>query len=1592
MWLFNKLIDLEVLKMDEKDLNSSNKLQKVYKRDIAIIGMYGKFPMADNIEKFWENIRSGKDCIREFPHKRMQDASQALPNSFMPADPPRLCEAGYMDEIDKFDYAFFNLSPIESKLMDPNQRIFLEAVWGVIEEAGYGGKRIVGSKTGVYLGHSSDMRIEYHMYLNMVNRELHKQISHPGNVKSIIASRISYLLDLRGPSIVVDTACSSGLVAIHLACQGIMNGECDMAIAGGLKINLLPVQKGVADEIGIRSPGDRARTFDDSADGTGSGEGVIAIMLKSLSKAINDNDHIYAVVKGSAVNQDGSSVGITAPNSTAQQEVILEAWKNAGVDPESISYIEAHGTATKLGDPIEVSGIERAFRKHTDKKSFCAIGSVKTNIGHLDNAAGLAGLVKLVLSMNHNEIPANIHFKQPNRKINFIDSPVYVNDRLRKWQSNGAPLRGGVSSYGLAGTNCHVVIEEYRAETKFVNNTSNSRRIFTLSAQSREVLINLVERYKQYLSNFREAVFDDICYTASTGRQHFNYRIAIVAENNEELKGKLDKFNFEEDDYDCCYYGEFKIVNSQTLKKSKQELSDERVRELGKARLIIESILAGNKQEAMFKELCSLYVKGAEIDWDSLYKGQNRRKISIPVYPFKRSRCWVEFNRNNALQEVESQRKHTKKINHPLIDSCILKTAGQVIYATEFNANSNWVLGEHKVAGRCVLPGTAYLEMIRQVYSGHLVHRCLNLESVLFISPFIAEPGESREIHVIVSEKDGYCNFTIASESQAGHEWNIHVEGKAKAVNKKDMPVYNIDNLLKSVSMEEIFDDREKKTIIETGPRWTSIEKRLYRGINGQYLGYFKLPDELIGDLKEYYLHPSLMDRSINAVNKLAGDGSYLPFTYKSLTIYGPTPKEFYSYLIRKDMQKAGGETACFDVILMDKNGNVFLEAKDYIIKRVREDEFKNKQFRGSAQLFHEIGWKQNNSVMPAGDIQNGEILVFKGSNKISFGLMEKLRDESCSLIEVEFGKEFKKFDKNHYIIKGDEEDYQLILSECSNRNLSRILHFSGLWENEEVENINELEEQKRRSIYSLFYLARALVAKKYNKTIDVVVLADYVNEVTKTERRINPLNAALFGLAKVVRMEYSNLKCRCIDVDENTDIACIIDELKALNSTYQTVYRDGSRYIDEFRNLNIAREHDAKFELKEQGAYIVSGGLGGLGLEICKFLTSKSKVKIAIISRSKIPDRNRWDKILNDKKDEKMCKAIKVIQQMENSGSEVVCYSADVSRIDEIKEVIDDIRESYGAINGIIHCAGVAGDGFIIRKDEAAFANVINPKINGTWLLDRLTDNDELDFFVLFSSITSILAGQGQGDYAAANAYLDAFADYRMKKGKRTITINWAAWKETGMAVDYGLDESKNALQAIPTDIAIGMFNEILSKQVKRVIVGELNYEMFGLLQDQFPISMSDSIQLMVNEHSSSIKTGMSENEDRQIHDLVIKGSNEEDVFSENERKIAAIWSEVLGLDEVNIYDSFNSLGGDSILSTRLLKKLEVEFPGLVDIADVFAYSTVFTMAEYIDSLVKKQEVHEEAMSVQVDEDLDELLEKLANGEMSVKEAEKRY
>lgn len=522
-----------------------SKLQNTVNEKIAVIGMAAHYPTADNLDEFWELISGRQDCMGEFPENRMEELGSYIKAKYHTEDKDAFQRGGYLSVIDQFDHNFFRIPPKEADIMDPNQRIFLQTAYEALEDAGYGGQAIRGSKTGVFLGYSSSLRDHYSNYV-MGTDSRDNPVSVQGNLESIIASRLSYFLDLKGPSITIDTACSSSLVAVNSAIESLRKKESDLAVASGMKINLYLMENGL--KLGIESPQVKTRAFDNEADGVGLGEGIGVVVLKRYEDAVKDHDQIYALIIGSAVNQDGYSAGITVPNVSSQEKVLIDAWNNAGISPETLGYIEAHGTGTKIGDPIEVEALTKAFCQFTSRKQFCALGSVKSNIGHLFEGAGMASFIKSILCLKNKMLPPGAHIKIPNEKIDWVQSPVYVCDCLTEWdnQTYGdsyIPRRCGVSSFGLSGTNCHLVLEEYNPKEEIpVLNYGKSTHLFVLSSQNFACLQKLAEKYKLKVENKPDMDLDAMCEILYLGRGHYNHRLAFCFETISELHNKLYKF------------------------------------------------------------------------------------------------------------------------------------------------------------------------------------------------------------------------------------------------------------------------------------------------------------------------------------------------------------------------------------------------------------------------------------------------------------------------------------------------------------------------------------------------------------------------------------------------------------------------------------------------------------------------------------------------------------------------------------------------------------------------------------------------------------------------------------------------------------------------------------------------------------------------------------------------------------------------------------------------------------------------------------------------------------------------------------------
>ncbi len=1486
--------------------------------DIAIIGMSVRLPKANNVEEFWNNLVNGVNSMDKASINRYSVWKEFYPEKFSDPDHEnKLDVMGFLDEIDKFDTNIFKVSGKEAKYMDPVHRKFLEVAYEAVEDAGIGEENIRGTKTGVFVGYDTP---KMSAYGNILEPD---QLSLTGLYNSLLAGRFSYLFDLHGKSMVVDTACSSGLIALHEACEALNSKNCDMALVGGvfLRDNIF---NDIDDPMNIiLSNKKKIRTFDNEATGTMLGEGAGAILLKPLKKALKDKDNIQCVIKGSAVNSDGASNGITAPNQEAQVKVIEQAWKNAKVDPKTIAFIEAHGTGTLLGDPIEIKAITKAFAKYTDKKQFCGIGSAKSNIGHTVSASGIAAVVKMAMALKNKAFPPNINFEKPNQYIDFINSPVYVNDVLQEWKKESYPRRGGVSSFGFSGTNCHVIMEE-SPEITFEKEEKGQFHVLTISAFSKENLLKYVKNYGEFLEknlDKEEVMLRDICYTSNTGRGHYEYRVALVADFKENMLHKIKKFLIlqDSDSMSGIFYGHPEnVMDEQNIQNQ------------------IEDYLDSDRKEKLCA-VCSLYVQGAKVDWKTMYD-QSARKISIPTYPFERISYWPK----KKTEEITIG-SYEYQINHPLLRACIVESIKQDIFLAELSVNNLWVLKEHHILEHYIMPGTGYLEMVYAIQKHYIKDGAVGFSNVTFIEPLIVEADEIKQLQIVIDKNQDKYDFSIVSKENKA--WKTYCKGSFYQVEQEEKTT-DIKGLLAQCSLPQDIGDYGDATYEKQGfgQRWTETIRKINVG-DGNVLVELSLPEQFSEDLKWYHLHPSMLDNAVNAVINSVGKDFYLPLTYKSMKIYRDIPSRLFSHIILQDNSKLDSEIITFDINLYDEKGVQIIAIFGYTIKRVTPNNVMLNRKREEQTYLHEMKWVLVNRKEENVDKESTCILLagkWKNVDNITKHLLEKF--QNVYKIDIE------------ELLTIPEE--QVIKSVFHGIDLQRVSHIVYVPEKDDLQITNEkpLWKAQEYGVIGFNQLMKALVRNKVTHKLNITILTKRAVWVKDEERNIRYFNSPVIGAGKAVKFENTNIKVKAIDMDEETNMQTIVSEIMSSTDreTYLVVFRNGNCYVEELNEV-LVNDNPSVIPIKKGGAYVITGGLGGIGFTCATYLASKESTNIILLGRNKNPDFTSLEKIIE-------------------MGSKVEYISCDISNILELEEVFNTIREKYEKVLGIFHCAGVPGKGFMFNKSMEEIKAVMLPKVAGTYNLRQVTKNDNLDFVMLCSSIVTLFGGVGQSDYCAANTFLDHIcADWR-GEGKNVITINWTQWSDVGMAYRQGVDEN-GIFHSVSSHKVLEYMDYLISTRTKRLVFGQLDYSHIGTVYQQAGFALSkDIIDKLETKKSGETKSVKRNNT---IIPVEIKGKPSNQI-SDVERMIANLWGNVLEEKMVDLQKSFIDHGADSIIIYQLYEKIDMQYPGMIDVTDLYTYTTIIALACHIEG--KMSEGTDKVDDYSEDENMDKQLLDLIN------------
>ncbi len=1497
---------------------------------IAVIGMAGRFSSTRDIDQFWEFLKLGRTGIRSFPEARQADMREVFANPsyaelilgapVAEADLPHLyAKSGYMERIDTFDAAYFGIPPLEADYMDPNQRLALEVAHEALENAGYGGPASHGSRTGVFLGRD---HANFSFY-RMASERHPMQLS--GSWEGLAASRISYVFDLKGPCLVTDTACSAGAVSIHLAIQSLLAGECDTALAGGINLSSIGEPKANfmsgATMDSVESADDTIRTFDARANGTLWGEGVGMVLLKPLRQAIADRDNIRAVVLATAINNDGTSNSITAPNALQQEQVILDAWKRAAVDPATISYVEAHGTGTVLGDPIEIKGLTSAFRRHTDRRQFCAIGSLKTTMGHMVAASGVASLAKVVRSLETKALAPSANFQVPNPFVNFSDSPLYVNDRLTPWETDG-PRRAAINSFGFIRTNCHLVLEEAPAPLEAL--LAAERYCLTISARTPAAQARLLDAYAEALED-EQWNWADACYTSNVGRAHHEHRTMLVARSRAELGESLDWARSHpgaSDPSRGVSQGHHKVVSDKKRELSAGELTGARKRDLTRAAAAVVVRHRSIRHPHDLAELAALYAEGADVEFTALHEGDPRRRVPLPTYSFEPTRHWARPMRTAVTVPTVAVAAAAPE---PLCGAEALRTDTRLEFERLFEV-TDWVLADHRIGGRAVLPGTVYLEMVRAAFALATGSDRLGLSNAIFLQPLTVEEGAPVSLRTrLDAEGDGF-RFVVSSLDDTGR-WTDHAEGRVDPL-QEPAPTERVDVPALRAAATEVADPfvGEAETGVFTfGPHW-DVVRAIWRGDAG-VLARFALPAGLEGETDCYRLHPSLLDNAVNLISQTGAD-TYLPYVYRSLKLYGPMPETFHSLIrVVRDGQP-GDETITYDVDLADESGAVFARVQDYTVKKVDWARFR----AAEADRCLRLGWTPVEAeTVPA----DGCWAVVVSDTDAGAAVLDAARASGLDVRAAVLGEVA---DPAAGRFGRGRDGISTLVTSWRDAGVDGVA-----WLVEPTSDLGPLDPARRDGLTDLLRLTSALVAERFRLPRGLRVGVEGAAQVSAAEAG-TPFGTATAALAKVVGQENAHLGVRVVDVAPDASSEDLVGVVRAGGPALQA-HRGGRVWVPRLTAATLpGAEYDDTFR---GGVYLVTGGLGGLGRAVAETMVAQGAERVLLVGRrDPSPEESAWLAGL----------------------AGVDHHTCDVADPEALGALADALDAEGVRLSGIVHAAGVAGAGFLAGKSDDEFTAVLRPKVDGGLGVLALARRHPGAFLVLFASITGVVGGPGQGDYAAANAFLDGLASLARAEGIPAVAIDWPSWAEVGMAVRHGVGEDDSLVRPLSVAQGLTWLQRLLRDPAPGVVPGELNLEVaranaddLGTLLDlpggtrapaDAPVASGDGVRL--------------------------RGLGEPTIV---QQRVADAFGAVLGLTEIDAFAGFQELGGNSLMTTQLLKLVDEAYPGVVDIADLFSYASIADLAGFIADQVQDEPAAGEA--AEAGDLLRDVLDELGDAEL---------
>ncbi|ADO71940.1 type I polyketide synthase [Stigmatella aurantiaca] len=1506
-------------------------------RGVAIIGMAGRFPGARSVDEFWRNLCQGVEARSVLSGEELEAAgverSVWTRSDYVPA-------AFLLEGVELFDASLFGLNPREAEVMDPQHRLLCECAWEALERAGYGASQYRGN-VAIFAGSGSN---EYLRNNLEARPELFRSVEGMvllGNDEDCMATRAAFLLDLRGPAINVHTACSSSLVALHLACQSLRAGESDLALAGGVRINV-PQRRGyVFAPDGISSPDGHCRAFDEKAEGTVSGSGVGIVVLKRLADALEDGDFIHAVILESAINNDGASkVGFTAPSVDGQVAAISEALAMANVEPGTIQYIEAHGTGTALGDPIEIAALNQVFQGLPSKT--CAIGSVKTNIGHMDAAAGVAGLIKTALALQHRQIPASLHFTRPNPKIDFDGGPFYVNQTLREWRTGEAPRRAGVSSFGIGGTNAHAVLEEAPLPEEAA--PGRPAQLLVLSARGKRALEEATSNLAAHLEKHPDVNLADLAYTLQVGRKRFDCRRVLVCRTVEEARQALVE------------------RDPQRLLTQAQEASSRPVTFLfpGQGAQSVDMGRGLYETEPVFRkhvdDCCERLVASLGFDLrEFLYPSEARREEAskrllqtaatqpaLFVVEYALARLWMSLGLKPEAMMGHSLGEYVAACLagvFSLEDALqLVAYRGQLLQKLPGGAMLSIHLSEKEVQGLlgpgvslaavnapslCVLSGTVEAmealeaELVlrkighRRLHTSHAFHSAM-------MDPILEAFAERMHRIKLSPPRIPYVSsltgtWITAAAATSPRYWVEHLRQPVRFGD-------GVDSLLAE----------PQRVFVEVGPG--------------------------------HGLSTLLRNRAGAAAHRVA---------VSSLHRF-PEAQEDRPFFLGAvgQLWLAGAEIHWPKLHVDEQRRRIPLPAYPFQRERYWVDpQPKAEQARAKtgarqkradlAEWFYVPGWKRR--PLPAASMRQVKPgsgwLVFLDPTGIGQRLVQKLEAGGAEVTCVSLGTEFsRKGEKRFELAPGQQAQFRMLGEELQRlgRLPGHVVHLWGLT----PETAGQAEEtvvrsQQELGFYSVLFLSQALAEHLREQPLQLDVIAHGTQDVTG-EEPLSPGKAMVLGLCTVIPQEHPAMRCRSIDVEppeaggEERLSARLFQEVLSEVHGHGVAYRGHRRWVEFFEPVRLGAPGEDPGLLRERGVYLITGGLGRIGLVLAEHLGAAVQARLVLVGRSFFPERGAWEAWLQAHGDEEATsQKIRRLLALEQKGAEVLVARADISQPAEVEALLAKVQARFGGLNGVVHGAATTGTEVVLpirEADKDACENQFRSKIHGLRVLRDALRGKVLDFVLLQSSLASILGGFGFCAYSAANRFLDALAALEGRGGStRWISVNWDGWEFGGVGQSGALPMSASE--------GVEAFQRILS----------------GDEASNWAVSaeaLESRLAVWIEQKGSAKAAQDKPVEVASLHQRPDLPTEYVAPRDDLEAEIAGIWAELLGVQQVGIHDSFFLLGGHSLLGMQLLSRIREQLKGDIPLRSLFETPTVAGLALLVVQQ-RASHVDDEALSL---------------------------